>query len=67
LLESLDEREFFLVELWVFGDGEHEFARLPFLQLAGDVIYKKLIAGDWQAIPRVEVGEVSELASEFVA
>jgi len=50
LLECLDEREFLLVEGWGFGDGEHEFARLPFLQLAGDVIYKEFIAGDGQSI-----------------
>jgi hypothetical protein len=67
LLECLDEREFLLVEGRVFGDGEHEFARLPFLQLAGDVIYKEFIAGDGQSILWVEVCEVSELVGELMA
>jgi len=67
LLESLDEREFFLVERWVFGDGEDDSRTAPFLQFLGDVVDEELVAGDGQAKLGIEVGEVRELVGELVA
>jgi hypothetical protein len=44
LLESLDEREFFLIERGVFGDREVDFGGVSFLQLEGNVVDEKFIA-----------------------
>lgn len=67
LLESLDEREFFLVKRGVFGDGEDDFGRVPFLQLEGDIVDEQFVAGNGQAVLGIEVREVRELVGELVA
>ncbi len=67
LLESLDEREFFLVERWVFGDGEDDSGTAPFLQFLGDVVDEELVAGNGQAELGIEVCEVRKLVGELVA
>jgi hypothetical protein len=45
-LRAFDEREFLLVERGVFGDGGDDVGRVPFLQLARNVVDKKFVAGD---------------------
>ena len=67
LFESVDEREFFLIKRGVFGNGEHDFGRAALLQLKGDVVDKELIAGNGNAIFRIEVFEVRKLVGELVA
>jgi hypothetical protein len=66
LLESFDEREFFLVERGVFGDGEDRVGGVPFLQLDCDVIDEEFVAGNGQAVLGIEVCEVRELVGELV-
>ena len=61
LLESLDERKFFLVEREVFGDDKDDFATVPFLQLEGDVVDEQFVAGNGQPVLGIEVCEVREL------
>ena len=67
LLESFDEREFFLVERGVFRDGEDDVGGVPFLQLEGDVVDEEFVAGNGQAVLGIEVCEVRELFGELVA
>ena len=67
LLESFDERKFFLVKRGVFGDGEDDVGRVPFLQLKGDVVDEEFVAGNGQTVLGIEVCEVRELAGELVA
>ena len=67
LLESFDEREFFLVERGVFGNDEDDVGRVPSLQLAGDVVDEEFVARNRQAVLGIEVFEVRELVDELVA
>jgi len=67
LLESLDEREFFLVERGVFGDDKDDFGTVPFLQLEGDVVDEQFVARNGQAVLGIEICEVRELVGELVA
>jgi hypothetical protein len=67
LLESIDEREFFLVECGVFGDGEDDVGRVPSLQLEGDVVDEEFVAGNGQTVLGIEVCEVREFVDELVA
>ena len=56
-----------MVERWVFGDGEDDSGRAPFLQFLGDVVDEELVAGNRQAELGIEVCEVRELVCELVA
>lgn len=67
LFESVDEREFFLIERGVLGDGENDVGRVSFLQLEGDVVDEEFVAGNGQAVPGIEVCEVCELVGELAA
>ena len=67
LLESLDEREFFLVQRGIFGNGKDDLGRVPFLQLVGGVTDEESIAGNRQAVFGIEVCKVYKLAYELVA
>lgn len=66
LSESVDEREFFLIKRGVFGNGEDDLGRAPLLQLKSDVIDKELIAGNGNAIFRIEIFKVRKLVDELV-
>jgi len=46
VLQRLDQGEFFLIDSGVLGDGEDDFGRVPFLQLEGDVVDEKFVAGN---------------------
>src|SRR5439155_15374185 len=67
LREGFDEREFFLVERRVFGYGEDDVRRVPFLQLDCNVVDEEFIAGKGQAVLGIEVCEVRELVGKLVA
>lgn len=66
LLESIQERQFFLIEQRVFRYGEDDAGSMAFLQLKGDVIYEKFVTRDRQAVLGIEVSKVSELVGELV-
>src|SRR5437588_553543 len=67
LLESLDERQLFLVERGVFRDGVDDVRRVPFLQLESDVVDEEFVAGNGQAVLRIEVREVREFVGKLSA
>ena len=67
LLESFDERQFFLVESGIFRNGVDDVRGVPFLQLAGDVVDEEFVAGKGQAVLGIEVREVREFVGELSA
>ena len=67
LLETFDEREFFLIEREVFGDCEDDARRVPFFQLDCYVVDEEFVAGNGQGELGIEVCEVREPLGEFVA
>jgi hypothetical protein len=67
LPESLDERQFFLVECGVFRYGVDDVWRVPFLQLEGDVADEEFVVGNGQAVLGIEVREVREFVDELSA
>ena len=66
LLQNLDKRDFLLIERRILGDGKNNLRGVPLVQLSGDVVYEKPVAGNWKTILRVEILEVSELARELM-
>jgi len=67
LLESFEKQQFLLIERGVFRDCENNARRVPFLQLNGDVLDEKFVAGNRNAVLGIEVCEVRELVGELVA
>jgi hypothetical protein len=66
LLQSLDERDFLLIDRRILGDGKNNLRGVPLVQLSGDVVNEKPVAGNWNTILRVEILEVSELTCELM-
>lgn len=66
LLQCIDEQDLFLIERRVLGNGKNYLRGPSLVQLSSYVVNEKFVAGDWKPVLRVEILEVSELASEFM-
>ncbi|KAA6460137.1 MBL fold metallo-hydrolase [Acidobacteria bacterium AB60] len=66
-MQPVFDRNFPLIEGWIFRDGVDNRGRMASLQFPEDDEGGKLLAGDGQAESGIEVAEVRQFADEFTA